>query len=158
MKALLRNLALLSFALTGNMALADEGLRPFTADTLKQIEAEHAGAPFLLVLWSVHCAPCFAEMKLLSELLAQEPDLPIVLVAADTPDMREHVQDVLADYDLNRVTNYHYADAIPEKLHYAIDPQWFGELPRSYYYDAAQVRSAHSGTLERAQLEEWFGR
>lgn len=156
MKRFLRRSLLLASALFCSASFAGEGLQPFTAETLQQVEAQYEGQPFLLVLWSVHCAPCFAELEMLGDMLAQDPQLPLVLVATDAPDMREHVEDVLADYALDAVTTWHFADAIPEKLRYAIDPQWFGELPRSYYYDAAHARSGHSGTLQRAQLEQWF--
>lgn len=151
-----RFLCMLACALHTSIASAEARLQPFTADILKQVEAGYAGKPFLLVLWSVHCAPCFAEMELLSEALAQQPDLPVVLVATDAPDMREHVLEVLGDYGLDGARNYHFADAIPEKLHYLIDPEWFGELPRSYRYDANHQRTAHSGTLDQAQLAQWL--
>jgi len=46
---------------------------------------------------------------------------------------------------------------MPDKLRFYIDPGWYGELPRSYFYDAAQQRSGHSGALTRAQLQDWLG-
>ena len=46
----------------------------------------------------------------------------------------------------------------PEKLRYVIDQDWYGELPRSYYYDADHQRSSHSGTLSQQQLSAWLGK
>lgn len=156
MSKVFRILCVAAFALQCSLASADIRLQPFTAETLKQVETGYAGRPFLLVLWSVHCAPCFAELELLSKALAQQPDLPVVLVATDAPDMREHVLEVLGDYGLDNVQTWYFSDAIPEKLGYLIDPEWLGELPRSYFYDAAHRRTGHSGMLDEAQLAQWL--
>ena len=51
-----------------------------------------------------------------------------------------------------------FAEAVPERLRYAIDPAWGGELPRSYLFDAAHRRQAHSGLLDEAQLKDWLKR
>ena len=42
------------------------------------------------------------------------------------------------------------------KLRYGIDPSWFGELPRSYFYDAAHNRLPHSGALNEDHIEAWL--
>src|SRR5690606_18241478 len=134
----------------------DAGPKPFMAQSLKAIEAEHEGEAFLLVLWSVTCAPCFAELAMLSEALAVDPQLPIVLVATDPPAMRDEVEAVLADYDLLPYAGWQFAEAMPEKLRFHIDPDWYGELPRSYVYDAAHRRRGHSGALSAEQLQHWL--
>ena len=41
---------------------------------------------------------------------------------------------------------------------YAIDPAWRGELPRSYLFDAAHKRAAHSGLMNETQLRDWLKR
>lgn len=134
----------------------EAGPKPFMAQSLKAIEAAHAGEAFLLVLWSVTCAPCFAELALLSQALAADPQLPIVLVATDPPAMRDEVEAVLADYNLLPYAGWQFAEAMAEKLRFHIDPDWYGELPRSYVYDAAHQRQGHSGALSAEQLQHWL--
>lgn len=158
MKKFRRNmLNVLSFSLLCSLAHADRNLQPFTAESLAKIEAQHAGQPFVLVLWSMHCAPCFAELEMLGTELRRQPDLPVVLVSTDEASMRADVLELLADYGLEKVPTWQFAEDIPEKLRFVIDQNWYGELPRSYYYDENHQRSGHSGTLSQKQLSTWLG-
>ena len=43
-----------------------------------------------------------------------------------------------------------------ERLRYSIDPDWFGELPRNYFYDANSSRIGFSGKLTEDILLEWL--
>ena len=43
-----------------------------------------------------------------------------------------------------------YGDDVPEALAYAIDPNWRGELPRTYLFDARGGVKAVSGTIDAA--------
>jgi hypothetical protein len=46
-------------------------------------------------------------------------------------------------------------DAPAEQLRYLIDPQWRGELPRSYWFDADGRRiAAHSGLITPQTIRE----
>jgi thiol-disulfide isomerase/thioredoxin len=157
MKTFTRNmLSALSLSLLCGLAHADQNLQSFTAESLTQIEAQHEGQPFVLVLWSMHCAPCFAELEMLGTELRRQPDLPVVLVSTDEVSMREEVIELLADYGLENVPTWQFSEDIPEKLRFVIDQDWYGELPRSYYYDADHQRSSHSGTLSQEQLATWL--
>lgn len=146
-------LALLPALLSSLPARAE--LQDFDQDSLPAIEAALAGEPFLLLLWSVHCAPCIAELKALGEVIDDPALPPVVMVATDPASMAEEVGLVLADYGLEDVPGWRFADPMPERLRYAIDPGWYGELPRSYFYAADGTRSAHSGRLTRQHLQDW---
>jgi hypothetical protein len=50
-----------------------------------------------------------------------------------------------------------FADDAPERLRYAIDPEWAGELPRTYLYDRSCGRIAVSGALSPEILRRWLG-
>ena len=159
MKKFRRNmLGVLSFSLLCSLAHAGQNLQTFTAESLAQIEAQHEGQPFVLVLWSMHCAPCFAELEMLGTELQHQPDLPVVLVSTDDVSMRDDVLELLAEYGLEKLPTWQFSEDIPEKLRYVIDQDWYGELPRSYYYDADHQRSSHSGTLSQQQLSAWLGK
>lgn len=147
----------LMLSLMCSLSLADQHLQTFTATSLATIETQHEGKPFVLMLWSLHCAPCFAELEMLGAELARQPGLPVVLVSTDAPDAREDVLELLVDYGLENVPTWQFADDIPEKLRFIIDPAWYGELPRSYIYNATHERSSHSGMLSLAQLMAALG-
>ena len=63
---------------------------------------------------------------------------------------------VLAGYGLSGVESWVFADPNHERLQYAIDPQWFGEMPRAYLYSRANERKGISGTLSSEELERWL--
>ncbi|MGE4630656.1 MAG: hypothetical protein AAEC86_09460 [Pseudohongiellaceae bacterium] len=50
-----------------------------------------------------------------------------------------------------------FADNFAERLRFSIDPNWYGELPRSYFFDAKHNMSSHSGIMTKALLPGWFG-
>ena len=100
-----------------------------------------------------HCAK---ELQTLGRLARSEGNLPLVIVATDTPAEAPELRAALKRFGLDRLDTWVFADAVPERLRYAIDPAWRGELPRSYLFDAAHRREAHSGLLHEAQLKDWL--
>lgn len=135
---------------------ADENPAPFSETSLASIEGEHKGTAFVLMLWSIHCAPCFSELQMLGKVLNKQHDLPLVLISTDPPALQEEVRMRLEDYGLDQFYSMQFADNFSEKLRYRIDPLWYGELPRSYFYNAAGARTAHSGTVSQEQLMFWL--
>lgn len=133
-------------------------LRPFAADSLPAIHKHFAGRPFILTLWSLTCHHCVKELQTLGKLARSERNLPLVIVSTDTPAEAREIQAALKRFGLERFDTWVFDDAVPERLRYAIDPAWRGELPRSYLFDAAHKREAHSGLLGEAQLKDWLKR
>lgn len=138
-------------------ALAGE-LRPFTADSLPAIQKRLAGRPFILTLWSLTCHHCVRELQTLGRLARGGSRLPLVIVSTDTPAESGEIRAALKRFGLGHLDTWVFDDAMPERLRYAIDPAWRGELPRSYLFDAAHRREAHSGLLEEARLRDWLRR
>ena len=138
-------------------AVAGE-LQPFTGESLPAIKQQFAGRPFILTLWSLTCHHCAKELQTLGKLARSERNLPLVIVSTDTPDDARELRAALKRHGLDRLDTWVFADAVPERLRYAIDPAWRGELPRSYLFDAAHRREAHSGLLNEAQLKDWLKR
>jgi hypothetical protein len=54
------------------------------------------------------------------------------------------------------VESWIFANDNHQQLRYAVDPRWYGELPRGYFYAADGSRRAHSGGLTRPQIEAWL--
>ncbi len=144
-------------ALGAGAAAAGE-LRPFTADSLPAIQQQFAGRPYILTLWSLTCHHCVRELQALGRLARADRNLPLVIVSTDSPAEAREIQAALKRFGLERFDTWVFADAVPERLRYAIDPAWRGELPRSYLFDAAHRREAHSGLMNEARLRDWLKR
>lgn len=127
-----------------------------TADDYQlQLDA-WAGSRRLVVLWSVDCPPCQQELAMLGRLRAEDPQLPLTLICADTDLPLNEIETILADHGLAAAESLRFADPVPARLRRAIDPDWYGELPRSYLIEADGRRLAHSGLLPEAPLRAWL--
>ncbi len=149
-------LPLLAVLLLPSTSAAAGGPQPFHPDSLDQIVESREGRPFLLVLWSVTCPPCIKELGLLEQARADHPDLDVVLISTDGPDGRAEAQEILEHFELGDTDNWIFSDGPAVRLRHRIDPDWFGELPRTYFYDADHRRESHSGALPPDRLAAWI--
>lgn len=154
---MIRRLAACFFLLVGAFpAHAAEPLS-FRADSLEQIKAQYAGRPFILSLWSVNwCGHCITELTMLGKLAKTRRNLPLVLVATDTPEFSPAIQQTLKKLGLAGKDSWVFDDDIPERLRHAIDPAWYGELPRTYLYDARHQREVVMGVMDEQKLKIWL--
>ncbi len=136
----------LALGWTGNPAQAKQP-KPFLADTLASIEMARKGKPFLLVLWSLDCAPCYGELEHIKTVLQEGRALDVVFVSTDTPDRAANIENTLSEYGLGKLDSWVFSDPVPERLRYKIDPKWYGELPRAYFYDKRHARTPYSGAI-----------
>ena len=51
---------------------------------------------------------------------------------------------------------YQYAELDEDRSRYSIDPNWYGELPRTYFYDATHQISPLSGKISNSFLNAWL--
>lgn len=149
----MKHLALALLLLCG---LARADIQPFVPGSLQQIQDERAGRPFILTLWSASCTHCPEELRMLGQLLRKYPATDIVLVSTDTPAESEELSRLIRDYGLSHLKQWVFADPQPEKLRFEIDRRWYGELPRTYFFDARHRREAASGLIPRERLERWI--
>lgn len=147
---------LISSILGVNAACADAP-KPFAADTPAALAKRSAGKPYVLAFWSVDCAHCQGELALIAKLLRERPDLPVALVSVDAPGLSPQVNARLAELGLAQADNWQFADARAERLRFAVDRQWRGELPRSYLFAGGRQVQAVSGALDEPALRRWLG-
>ena len=138
------------------LPLEENRLRSFVPGSAATLAEQWRNDRFLLVLWSVDCAPCLKEFEQFQALRRQGRDLPLVLVATDGLAERERVSEVLARFGLQDVENWVFADENAARLRFEIDPAWYGEMPRSYFYGANGQRKAVSGGLSAPQITAWL--
>lgn len=137
---------------------AAESVRPFTQGSLARVLEARQGKPFILMLWSLECQYCPAELKMLSELKRSNPKMDVVLIATDT------VSDVLQlkaraqSYGVGEIEQWVFAEDMPERLRMEIDGRWYGEVPRTYFYDRKHQREVKTGLVNKKFFEDWLSR
>ncbi|MGZ5052655.1 MAG: TlpA family protein disulfide reductase [Methylobacter sp.] len=156
LKKLLPGLAFLFLNLATISSHAAPGA--FVPGSYQKILADHANQPFMLVLWSINCSSCLKDMALLNEIHKNRPELKMVMIAADEPSAAGQIQQILEKNQLTGIENWAYADDNAEKLQYEIDPSWYGELPRTYFFDKSHQRTSVSGVLSKQDYEAMFAK
>ena len=146
----------LAVALLALAAAGVQATEPFVRGSQQTIVAAQQGRSFVQALWSLDCVHCRDDLALLGRLRKKYPALQVILVATDPAERREQAEQVLAHFQLADAPSWLFADRFVERLRYEIDPQWFGELPRTYFYSADGKRTAVSGKLDAHDVEQWI--
>ena len=131
-------------------------VRPFTSGSYQQILQAHDQQGFMLILWSLDCPTCIKDMELLSQIHKARPELKIIMIATDELSASSEIQTLLNKYQLGDLENWVFADDNSQKLRYEIDPSWYSELPRTYFFSATHQREGISGALTLQQYQARF--
>ena len=145
----------LLLCLSAACASAEQEVKSFVRGSQRAIVAAHPGKPFILALWSLDCTHCRDDLALLGKLQAKYRMLDLVFVATDTRSRQAEIQTVLKQYALQHAESWVFADSYAERLRFEIDAQWYGELPRTYFFDASGNATAVSGKIELKSTELW---
>ena len=132
-------------------ASLSDAIKPFTRDTMRAIERQHAGAPFWVLLWDLECVYCMKSLTNVVAAQRQHPDLKIVTISTDPISAAADLQERLASIGV-RSEAYAFSNAPEEALRFAIDPAWMGEKPRAYRYNSSGSRTPVSGVLSASDL------
>lgn len=130
--------------------------RDFVAGSYQAVLDAHQGEPFVLIFWSLDCPPCYRELGTLGKLVTEQPDSPLVLVSTDEKRLAQEAASLLEEKGLSAVESWIFAEAFAQPLRFEVDRNWYGELPRSYFFDAAHHRHAASGVLDESELRAWL--
>ena len=122
-------------------------VKQFEKESYQKILDSNKTKPFLLVMWSIDCPPCHDELMLLGHYLKEKPDFKVILISTDSAVNIDEIQQILLESQLHNQESWVFSEAPPNQLRYAIDPRWYGELPRSYLYNQCHERKAFSGKL-----------
>jgi thiol-disulfide isomerase/thioredoxin len=136
-------------------AAADESdLRTFDKNSYRTLLSQYENRPLVLVLWSITCSSCMKEMAALKTFSETHPELSLVLVSVDDFSDADSVRAVLEKNQLTGMDNWLFSEANSARLRFQIDPAWYGELPRTYFYNAAHERTAVSGVLSEQDYDQ----
>ncbi|MBL8496966.1 MAG: redoxin domain-containing protein [Nitrosomonas sp.] len=147
-------IAILSMSSLARAEQAD--LKHFTSGSYQQLLKEYADKPFILMIWSIHCASCLKKMPVMSELQKSMPGVNLIMLATDDASATDQVKSILTGNELSHTDNWIFADANAQKLRYEIDPKWYGEVPRTYFLNKEHQRVGVSGSVSREKLESMF--
>lgn len=159
------SLALL-LAFSANYAFAAAESQPLLRGSYQKIIAAHAGKPFIVALWSVSCTHCGADLEIFEHLAKQYSNFNLVLISTDSPEQESVIARTLRGYQLGRtgpgqsragkIESWVFADSYTERLRFEVDAQWYGELPRTYFFDGKGIARGVSGVLDADETERWL--
>lgn len=133
-------------------------LKSFVSGSMAEIRLNHDNTDYIVNFWSIDCPPCLKELAMWQSLSEKYPSLKIIIVSTDTPDMKNDVISILDEHQVYDVESWQFNDSNTEKLRYEIDQNWYGEMPRTYFYQASGEQTAISGLIEESQIESWINR
>lgn len=143
----------LMLALAGTLQAAE--FVPLDREAARQLlDPSRYRQPAVVTLWSSDCSHCKKNLQLLSTLAKNNKRLRIITVAAE-PATAEHAP-LLDRYALPG-PRYAYGSDSPEAIAYAIDPNWAGELPRTFIFDGKGSQEKKSGVISQRLLEKATG-
>jgi len=134
---------------------AEDQTQPFRAGSLNEILKARQGKPFILMFWSLDCASCMKDLDALAASMKKHPKLDLVMVSTDDAEFAGEVNDMLAKHQLKQIESWIFSESNAQRLRYEVDPSWYGELPRSYFYDAGHNRLPVSGAITTEHIDAW---
>lgn len=133
-----------------------ELLKPFNVASRLEIEKAHQGQPMVLAFWSVDCVYCLDELGVLADFVKQHPKIKLILVNVDGQSPSLEINKALKQIHLpSTYEAWQFSESDEDRLRYSVDKNWYGELPRTYYYDASHQVKAVSGNPDLIWLKNW---
>jgi thiol-disulfide isomerase/thioredoxin len=129
---------------------------PFDMNTRKVIEKRYIDQPLIISFWSIDCPYCIDDLKKLGKALSKNTNVKLITVCVDGKESAKKAERILSQVNLPKHEKYQYAEVDEDRLRYNIDPAWYGELPRTYFYDAAHQVTPLSGKISNSFLDKWF--
>ncbi len=154
MTFMLKVMIICSLFMTTNIYAEDASIKVFNHDSYQQILKEYNAQPLILVLWSVTCSACLEEMPLIQKIHQQYPKLNIIMLSVDGPEFYQEMQQIIKHEKLKTIEQWGFAEDNSPALRYAIDSRWYGELPRTYFFDRGHHKTGISGVLSHQQYKE----
>ena len=130
-------------------------LREFERDSLAQIVASQQRQPFLLIVWSLDCEFCQRSLEAVAQQKKRHPGFRVITLSTDSIDDEPTAALIAARLKALGLTTsaWAFGSQPPEQLRYALDKNWHGEMPRSYWFDANGKATPRSGVLTSKDLE-----
>ena len=105
-----------------------KNIKLFQQDSLQKILLNNKEQPFILIIWSISCSSCLAEMKMIQQIHQQKPKLNIIMLSVDGPEFHQQMSQILEQEKLIGIEQWGFAEDNAPGLRYVIDNRWYGEL------------------------------
>ncbi len=148
---------LLFLLLFSNFSFAYEFM-PFEINTRNVIEKKYLNQPLIISFWSIDCPYCIDDLNKLGKALSKNTNVKLITVCVDGKESAKKAERILNLAHLPEHERYQYAEVDEDKLRYSIDPTWYGELPRTYFYDTAHQVTPLSGKISNSFLDAWLNK
>jgi len=147
--------AISTAALAGN----ENGARPFDSAALQSAIDAHKGRPVIVHFWGLTCGNCMAELKDWGEFARTHPDATLILVNWDQRGARPaQIAPALEKAGLGSAPSFALGEGFEEKLRFAVDHDWMGELPYTRLIGSNGSTTTFSGSADFADLGEWLAK
>jgi len=154
MKYLLKIIFICSLLGSTTIHAQQMNIKLFAKDSYQQILNEYKQQPLILILWSVTCSSCLSEMKLIQQIHQQKPKLNIIMLSVDGPEFHQEMAEIISQKKLTEIEHWGFSEDNSPALRYAIDSRWYGELPRTYFFDSQHNKTGISGALSQQIFNE----
>ena len=130
-------------------------LQPLAAGDIAALLKPPTYGERIIALWALDCAYCEPNLEALAKLQRAHPrDIELVIVTTDSIERRRAIEARLQHMKVDGLPNRAYAEAMPERLNFLLDPTWGGETPRVLVIRADGSRLGISGELTPAQMRK----
>lgn len=128
----------------------------FSQNSYQDILISNKDNNFIMILWSLDCPPCIEEMPVISKFHKKNPAIEIIMVSTDEVSREGEITELLTESGLKDLQQWVFQSENNQRIRYSIDPAWYGELPRSYFYRSGKLNKKRSGRLTMDDLEQWL--
>lgn len=132
--------------------------RTFDDASWQALLNSHKGQPVIVHFWGFSCGNCMVELADWGKFARENPGMAIAFVNWDRhgADARR-IEKALAKSGLGGVESYTLANGFEEKLRFAVDHDWMGELPYTRLIERDGTAKSFSGTADFESLSQWLG-
>ena len=124
----------------------------FKSGSYQQILDSNKEQPLVLVIWSINCPSCLKDMEILKAIHLGMPRFKFVMLATDERSDAAEVNKIIEQQGLSDLESWIFAEDNVQKLRFEIDSAWYGEIPRTYFFNSAHEREGISGALTHKQF------
>lgn len=110
--------------------------------------------PTVVALWASDCVYCKRNLRTLAGLSKANPHLRVLTIAAEMPGDATAPE---IDKTGLKSERFAFGSDMPEAISFALDPDWRGELPRTYLFDGKGHVQARSGVISAAEFRAILG-
>ena len=132
----------LAFILSGLSfaCLALPDIKIFSPTSYSEILHQNEDKEFTLVFWSLICSPCLKELQTISnnKLYAGSK---FIFVSIDGNDLRADVTKMIRRLKLESAEHWIFDSRKIDEIITSVDENWYGEVPRNYYFDYEHNRT-----------------